>query len=165
MKTKTIAYSGVYAALYFVLTTVIAPLSYGPFQFRMSNLLKPIALFDPAFALAIGLGTAFANLFSPFGFWDWLIMPCVDLLAAVTCYQLRHWPYLALTIQSVVVSVGVCLFPLGQGAHLPFAATFLPVLIPNLLVPLLGYIFVWKREDIHALIAAGERQANQAPSI
>lgn len=154
MKTKTIVYGGMFAALYAVLTLALAPISYGPIQARVSNLIKPIALYDPAFALSLALGTGMANLFSPFGFWDWGVMPVVEGIAAFTCWSLRRWPLTAVMVQSVIISMGVSLFPLGQGAQLPFAVTFLPVLIPNVLVPVLGYLLIWKREDLRELATA-----------
>lgn len=161
MKTRTIVYGGVFAALYAVLTVAIAPLSYGPIQLRMSNLIKPIALFDPAFAISLAIGTGMANLFSPFGPWDWAVMPLVEVVAALVCWSLRRWPVLAVVVQSLVVSVGVCLFPLGFGAHLPFAATFIPVALPNVAIPLAGYLVIWKRFNplAYAATPTGERQS------
>lgn len=41
-RTKVIAYAGVVAAAYFVVTVAVAPLSYGPIQFRVSEVLKPL---------------------------------------------------------------------------------------------------------------------------
>lgn len=145
---RAIVYGGVFAAAYAVLTLAIAPLSYGAFQVRVSNLLKPIALLHPSFALAIGLGTGMSDLFSPFGAWDFVAMPIVDILAAMVCWKLRCVPVLAIFIQSLIVSAGVCVFPLGIAARIPVDATFLPVLIPNVIVPLVGYAVVWRRKDI-----------------
>lgn len=154
MKTKTIVYGGVFAALYFVLTMAIAPLGYGPIQLRISALIKPIALFNPAFALALALGTGMSDLFSPFSYWDWGFMPIVDVLAALICWRLRSIPAIAVTVQSILISAGVAIFPLGQGAHLPVMATFVPVLIPNLIVPLTGYFLIWKRDDVRERMSA-----------
>lgn len=157
MRTRTVVYGGLIAAAYFVLTMAIAPLGYGPIQLRVSALIKPVALLNPAFALALALGTGMTDLFSPFSFWDWGFMPLVDAAAALICWRLRHSPVLAVTVQSVLISAGVSVFPLGQGAHLSPATTFIPVLIPNWVVPLIGYFLIWRRGDIRALVASGER--------
>lgn len=144
LSVRTIVYGGMFSACYAVLTLAIMPLSYGPVQFRVANLLKPIALLHPSFALAIGLGTGMSDLFSPFGFWDWGIMPMVDILAAAVCWKLRRMPVMAIVIQSLIVSAGVCVFPLGIAARIPVEVTFIPVLIPNVIVPLIGYFAIWR---------------------
>lgn len=144
-RTRLIAQSGVLAAAYAVLTVALAPLSYGPLQFRASELLKPLALFHPAFAIAFGVGNGLANLASPFGFYDWFCMAFVDAGAAWLCWLLRRWPYLALTVQAVVISAGVALFPLGLGAGLPFLPTFAAVLVPELVLLHGGYLLLWRK--------------------
>jgi uncharacterized membrane protein len=144
MKTKTLTRCAAVAALYALLTLAIAPVAFGPLQFRVSNFLKPLALFDPAFALAFALGTGLSNLWSPFGPWDYLAMPLVDALAALVCWRLRRWPWVAVGVQAVVISVGVVLFPLGLGGGLPVAATFPAVLASQLVILLVAYGVIWK---------------------
>lgn len=137
-------YGGVLAAAYAVLTVALAPLSYGPVQFRVAELLKPAALLHPAFALAFGLGTGLSNLASPFGAWDFIAMPLVDALAAWLCWSLRARPWLALTVQAVVISLGVAVFPLGLGGGLPFAPSFVSVMVSELVLLLVGYAVIWR---------------------
>lgn len=140
------------AAMYAAITLAIAPISYGPVQLRVANVLKPVALFSPAHAVGLAIGTALANLASPFGPWDYVVMPLVDFVAALACWQLRRWSWLAVTVQSVIVSVGVSMFPLGMGAGLPFTATFPGVVIGGAAMPLVGLALIWKRDDIAAMI-------------
>ena len=144
-RARVIALSGAMAALYVVLTWGLAPISYGPLQFRVSELLKPLALFHPAFALAFGIGNGIANLWSPFGWYDFILMAFVDMVAAALCWWLRRWVYLALTVQAVVISAGVALFPLGLAAMLPFWPTFAAVLVPELVLIIVGYVTIWRR--------------------
>ena len=71
MKTRHVVLISIIAALYCVLTVAIAPISYGFIQFRVSEVLKIFVLFDPLFAVGIGIGTFFANLASPYvGPWE-----------------------------------------------------------------------------------------------
>ena len=140
-----IALGGMLAAAYVVVTLAFAPLSYGPLQFRVSEMLKPLALFHPAFAIAFGVGNGIANFASPFGFYDWFFMAFVDAGAALLCWWLRRWPWLALAVQAVVISAGVAMFPLGMGAGLPFLPTFIAVLIPELVLLFVGYGVIWRR--------------------
>lgn len=142
--TRLWVYSGVVAAAYVVLTLALAPVSYGPVQFRVSELLKPLALVHPVFALAFGLGNALANLTSPFGAWDFAGMAVVDALAAYLCWLLRRWPIAAVTVQAIIISVGVAALPLGMGAGLPFAPTFASVLVSELILLHAGYWLIWR---------------------
>jgi len=47
MTTRRVVLIAIIGALYVVLTVGIAPLSFGPIQFRASEVLKILVLFDP----------------------------------------------------------------------------------------------------------------------
>jgi len=145
IKTRTITLAGVTAAAYVALTVALAPISYNVFQFRVSEMLKPLALFSPVFALAFAVGNFIANLASPFGVLDWGVMPFVDALAALVCWWLRRWAMMAVIVQAVVISAGVAVFPLGFGAGLPVWLSFISVLVSELILLLGGYFIIWKR--------------------
>lgn len=144
-RSRVIVFAGIIAAMYVVLTIAIAPLSYGPVQFRVSEILKPLALFSPVFAFSFAIGTGMSNLFSPFGWYDWFLMPFVDCFAALVCFWLRKWPIVALGVQGVLIAIGVTLFPLGFGAQLPFVPTFLSVLVSELILLYVGYFVIWRK--------------------
>jgi uncharacterized membrane protein len=146
--TKQIVYSGAVAALYIIITLTLSPISYGPIQFRVANLLKPLVLFNPVFAIGFGYADLFANLISPFGAWDFIMMPLVDIGAGLLAWRLRKFPFLALVLQSIIISLGVCIFPLYLGGKLSPIITFIPVLIAQLIAILLGYILIWSRPDV-----------------
>lgn len=137
--------SGVLAAAYFVLTVVDFPLAFGPIQFRLSELLKPAALYHPAFAFAFGIGNFFANLSSPFGPWDYIGMSLVDTGAALTAYALRRRPWIAITVQAVLTSLGVAILPLGIAGGFPIVPTFASVLVSELILYYLGYAVIWRK--------------------
>ncbi len=143
-RTRIIVYSAVLAATYVVLTVALAPLSYGPVQFRVSELLKPAALLHPAFAIAFGIGNGLANTLSPFGWYDFVLMSFVDCGAALLCWWLRRWPWVAVVAQAIVISAGVAIFPLGMGAQLPFVPTFATVLVSELILLCVGYAVIWR---------------------
>lgn len=148
MKSKQVVYAAIIAALYIILTYAVAPLSYGPIQLRVSNLLKPLALQSPFFALGYGIGTFIGNLGSPFGVWDIFIMPIVDIAAAYIAWIMRRFPYIALGVQATIISVSVSLFPLQMGGGIPFIVTFPGVLLSNALVIYFGYILIWRKVQI-----------------
>lgn len=122
------------AALYFVFVVGLAPISFDIIQVRFANVLKALAICDPAFALGYGMGNFFANQMSPFGILDWGIMPFFDIGAALLAYQLRRWKWVAVIAQSALIAIGVATFPLGMGANLPWLASFISVLLSSLLV-------------------------------
>jgi uncharacterized membrane protein len=64
---------GIVAALYTVLTVFIAPLSYGPIQFRFSEILTLLAFIDPLYIPGLVLGCIISNFFSPLGIVDVII--------------------------------------------------------------------------------------------
>ena len=65
MKIKTITTVGLISALYVAITIILAPISFGIFQFRVSELLKPIALKGKKYVIALTIGLFLANLCPP----------------------------------------------------------------------------------------------------
>ncbi|MBU5592837.1 QueT transporter family protein [Clostridium sp. MSJ-4] len=60
----------VVAAIYAVLTMGLAPISYGPVQFRVSELMVLLAFIDPLYVPGLVLGCVIANFTSPLGIVD-----------------------------------------------------------------------------------------------
>ena len=111
------------AALYAVFTVGIAPISYGPLQFRVSEALKVWVLFDPWLVLGIGIGTFVANSLSPFvGPWELLWMPLTDMAGGVLAWVIyralrQRWPVIPMAVYalSTGMAVGTMMFVLGLG--------------------------------------------------
>lgn len=57
-------------ALYVALTVTIAPLSYGPIQFRFAEILTLLCFYRKDYGISLILGCAISNLFSPLGTLD-----------------------------------------------------------------------------------------------
>lgn len=83
LSTKNIVTIGLVAAIYAVLTVVLAPLSYGPIQFRISEVLNLLAFVNPVFAPGIVLGCFIANLFSPLGMIDVVFGTTATLISVI----------------------------------------------------------------------------------
>ena len=139
----------VIGALYAVFTLGIAPLSYGPIQFRVAEVLKVFVLFDPMYALGIGIGTFFGNLASPFvGPWELIFMPLTDMAGGVLAYALhrlilKRLPVLALGIYAITtsLSVGLMLTALGAGGFWILAGS---VAVSELIILIAGYpLIAW----------------------
>lgn len=144
LTTTQVVRVAVLAALYAVFTVGIAPLSYGPVQFRVAEALKVFVLFDPLYALGIGIGTFFGNLASPFvGPWELVFMPLTDMaggLLAWFIYRLlrRRWPVVPLAIYAITtsLSVGLMLTMLGEGGFSVLAGS---VAASELVILIAGY--------------------------
>jgi len=122
--TRRVARVAIIAALYAVLTWGIAPIGYGPLQFRVSEVLKVLVLFDPWLVLGIGIGTFFANLISPFtGPWELIWMPFTDMAGGLLAWALYRfvlrgrWPAAAMVIYALTtgLAVGLMLWAFGMG--------------------------------------------------
>jgi len=86
MKSKTIrslAFGAVVAAVYAALTMLLAPISYGPVQFRISEALCVLPFFFPASTWGLFAGCILANLLSAYGPIDVIFGSLATLLAAV----------------------------------------------------------------------------------
>lgn len=58
------------AAVYVAMTLVIAPLAYGPIQFRFSEILVLLCFYNKDYCYSMVAGCAIANLFSPMAAMD-----------------------------------------------------------------------------------------------
>lgn len=68
--TNFLVKSAVIAALYAVLTVMLPVASYGPIQFRFSEILVLLVFYNKRFIPGLVLGCAIANLFSPMMLFD-----------------------------------------------------------------------------------------------
>ncbi|MGI6722307.1 MAG: QueT transporter family protein [Anaerovoracaceae bacterium] len=94
MKTKFLVQAAIIAAVYAVLTIVLAPISYGPMQVRISEALTILPAFTPAAIPGLLIGCVIANCFSPVGIVDVIFGSLATLIAAVFSYKLRRWDWL-----------------------------------------------------------------------
>lgn len=69
-KIKILTIQALVTAIYVVLTVSNLSFSYGPIQFRFSESLTQLVVFNKLFWLPLTLGVAIANLFSPLGLVD-----------------------------------------------------------------------------------------------
>jgi len=137
---RHITYTALIAAAYAVSVLALAPISFGPLQFRAATMLKALAILRPEFAVGFAIGNSIANHASPFGFWDWLIMPIFDLIGAYTAWKLRRYKPAAIIAQSLIIATAVATFPLGLGGGLPWLPSFACVLITSLVAIAIGTI-------------------------
>lgn len=106
------AEAGIIAALYFVLTVAIAPLSYGQLQIRISEALCILPFFTPAAIPGLFVGCVLANLFSPFGLWDIVFGSLATLIAAMLTYRIKvKWllPLPTIVLNALIIGAEITL--------------------------------------------------------
>lgn len=105
MSARKLTLSAAVAAVYAVLTMVLAPISYGEVQLRISEVLCILPFFFPCTAWGLFAGCLIANLLSPIGVLDIVFGSLATLLAALCTAAIgktgRGW------LQSVLA----CLMP------------------------------------------------------
>lgn len=136
---------GAVAAAYAALTIYLAPASYGPLQFRLAEMLKPLVIWQPDLIPAFVIGNFLGNLSSPFaGPWELGWMPLANLLGAWLCWRLgRVNAYAGAAAYAVVIAAAV--------------ATMLSVLLraPFVVLSPLGGLFPWVLASELVLLVLG----------
>lgn len=90
MNIAYITRAGIIAAIYVILTYVLAPVSFGPLQFRLSEALTVLPMIFPESILGLFIGTMLANIIGGLGPWDIFGGSLVTLLAAYLTHAFRH---------------------------------------------------------------------------
>jgi uncharacterized membrane protein len=148
--TARIAEIGVVAAAYAALTYLLGPISYGPLQFRLAEILKPLVIWEPHLIPAFVLGNFLSNLSSPFaGPWELIWMPLANLAGAWGCWRLgRVNPYLGAAAYALIIGGAVATM-LSVLLRAPFRALVPPIAASELTLLLLG---VPAMRPVHAAV-------------
>lgn len=103
------------AGLYVAMTLVIAPLAYGPIQFRISEILVLLCFYKKDYCVPLTLGCFIANLFSPFGLYDIIFGTLATAAAVFPMYWFRNiWVASLLPVISNGLIVGFELYLCGE---------------------------------------------------
>ena len=140
-KTRFLALAGVTAALYAVLTLIVSPIAYGPVQFRVAEVLKPLAFLGAPYIWGLGVGLILANAFSPMvGPWELAFMPVVSVLGGYLCrYLARRAGWLVAGAAYATIIAAAVAEMLHVVAHLPYGPTFASLWVSELaLIAVLG---------------------------
>ncbi len=148
---RRVAVAGVVGALYVVLSLAVAPVAFGPLQFRVGEALKPLVIRHPATIPAFGIGTVIINLFSPFaGVLELVFMPLVDVIGGVLCWIVARGvggafgTYLASFLYALFTAAGVGVV-LTVVAGLPYLASFASVAVSEVILLLAGNALLVRR--------------------
>ena len=85
-KTKKITRIGVVAALYATITLVLGSISYGPIQFRISEVMTLLPLFGKEYILSLTIGCFLANVIGPYGVPDIILGTLATFISVYLVY-------------------------------------------------------------------------------
>lgn len=130
--TKILIYNAVVAAIYAVLTLLIAPIAYGPVQFRVSEVMTLLVLLNPRLAPGLILGCFLANMASPLGAIDMVVGTAATAIAVLAMTKIKD-VYLASLMPTVSngIIIGIQLSILY---HLPLLETIFYVALGEFVV-------------------------------
>ena len=162
LSTPSLCLSAIIAALYAALTVLLAPISYGNIQCRVSEALTILPVFLPQAIPGLTIGCLIANLLGSATPWDVIFGTLATLLAALGTWALRrrtvqlplpvyksgslsaeHQPVPLLSALCPVVANAVIVgLVLSLTLGLPFLLTALEVGVGELVALLLGLILL-----------------------
>jgi uncharacterized membrane protein len=148
---RRVAVAGVVGALYVVLSLAVAPFAFGPLQFRLGEVLKPLVIKYPVTIPAFAIGVGIVNLFSPLaGALELALMPAVNLAGGALCWLVARrvggviGTYAASFLFAVIIAAGV-----GAVLHfaggLPYLASFVSVAVSEVILLLAGNALLVRR--------------------
>lgn len=141
LTTRSVCLSAMIAALYAALTLLLAPISYGAIQCRISEAMTLLPILLPQAIPGLVIGCLVANLLSPVAIWDVIFGTLATLIAALGTYQLRKKPLLAalcpVVANGVIVGVMLAVF-----YALPLWMTMLEVAVGEAVAVALGFILL-----------------------
>ena len=140
LTTRSLCVSAVIAALYAALTLLLAPISYGPIQLRLSEAMTLLPMVLPLAVPGLFVGCLIANLYTGM-LTDIVFGSLATLLAAIGTYLLRKKPILAAACPIIANGVIVGLL-LSLSANLPLALTMAEVALGELGAVLVGFVIL-----------------------
>ena len=155
---RTIAVTGITAAVYLAATLLIAPLGFEAVQFRLSEVMVLLCYLDPVFGPGLILGCALANCFSPFFIIDIFTGTLATAFVVFMINRTRSlfvatlWP----TVSGLIIAVGITL-----AYHTPYWLNAATVMIGQfVVVTIIGYpVFriIMKNDKVKELLTLGKR--------
>ncbi|WP_430536220.1 QueT transporter family protein [Listeria rocourtiae] len=143
MKIKTLTVNAIVAALYVVVTLVVAPFGFTNIQFRLSEMFNHLIVFDKKYFFGIVVGVLIANFFSPLGWYDLVFGVGQSVISLVIVILLSR--YIAnvkvrMVLTTLVFSATMCIiaWELALVLEFPFLYTWLTLAISEFIVLAVG---------------------------
>jgi uncharacterized membrane protein len=159
--TKTIAFNAIIAAVYGALTILLAPISYGSIQMRISEIMVFLAFYNKKYIPGLVLGCFIANIPSPLGLWDICFGTMATLIAVIAINKLpnRYLGALAGALANgLIVGLELAInFPLGKNIFVNYGLNAGYVFIGELAILVIGaFVFglLEKNKQVEHLLEA-----------
>ena len=107
--TSRIVKAALIAAIYAVLTIILAPISYGPIQFRLSEILVLFAFIDPIYIIGLTLGCLLSNIFGGYGIPD-IVFGTLATFLSVSAISITAKYIKSNTISLIIASLWPTIF-------------------------------------------------------
>ncbi len=150
VKIKTL-YGIAIAAMYIALVWILPSISFGPIQIRVADILSPLPyVMGIESVLGLTIGTAIANLLSPYGIWDVAIGTLCTFTYSIINYAIgrafgyRKWllPMISVIDALVVgIYIGIVLLSYIGGLGEPLYL-FTLLTLENLVATMIGALVV-----------------------
>lgn len=136
--TKNLTKAALVAAIYVAVTILIAPISYGEIQFRISEILTLLCFYNPIYIPAIGIGVLLSNISSPLGPIDMLVGTMHSLISVYCMHKSKNIYVASLfpSLFSFIIGLEIALMAGDPSIFLP--ATLWIMLSEFIIVSLIG---------------------------
>jgi uncharacterized membrane protein len=102
-KTLFLTEAAMIAAIYTVLVLIFQPISFGPVQFRIAEMLTVLPFFTPAAIPGVSIGCFLSAVLTAADILDMIFGSLATLIAAILSYKLRRYKYL-IPVPPIVVN-------------------------------------------------------------
>ena len=153
IKLKTLMNVTIVGALYVALTLLLAPLSYGAVQFRLSELLMILVLYNPIYSISMIFGCMIANLSSPMAQIDIWFGTLATIISIIPMLFIKNKP-LASLFPALVNAIVIGL-ELKFAYELPFLLSAAQVFIGEFVVVTIIGLPVFKSIEKNEFIVSG----------
>ena len=153
---RFLTHAAIIAAIYVAVTLLLAPISYGQLQVRVSEALTLLPILTPAAVPGLFVGCLLANIFNPAGasILDIVFGSLATLAAAFATFALRKKPALA-AVPPVLINAIVVGIVLHVQFQLPLIATMGWVGLGQLIACYgLGFVLLWALRKLPARMFA-----------
>lgn len=139
-KTREVARVGIIAAIYCVVTLALGFISYGPIQFRVSEILMFLPLLSKEYIVALTLGCFLANVIGPYGVPDIIFGTLATLISSVLVYLTpklfgkNKYTLLIASIWPTIINALIIGWMLYKFVGLPFALSAFEVALGEFVV-------------------------------
>ncbi len=139
-KTREVARVGIIAAIYCVVTLALGFISYGPIQFRVSEVLMFLPLLSKEYIVALTLGCFLANVIGPYGVPDIIFGTLATLISSVLVYLTpklfgkNKYTLLIASIWPTIINALIIGWMLYKFVGLPFALSAFEVALGEFVV-------------------------------